>query len=76
MRPMKRLLRVFLFVIGCALAHAALPALHTSPQASVLVCGGSMMSGDHFADRVLAAMREHYAGCKRIALVLHALASG
>jgi len=30
------------------------------------------MNGDHFADSVLPAMREHYAGCKRIVLVLHA----
>jgi dipeptidase E len=51
--------------------HAA-PALHTSAKAAVLVCGGSMMNGDHFADSVLAAMREHYAGCRRVALVLHA----
>src|ERR1044072_4797329 len=39
---------------------------------SVLVCGGSMMNGNHFADATLAAMRTHYAGCKNIALVLHA----
>jgi dipeptidase E len=51
-----------------------LPAaqLHTSPNASVLVCGGSMMNGNQFAESTLAAMREHYAGCQRIALVLHA----
>lgn len=46
--------------------------LRTSPQASVLVCGGSMMNGNHFADMVLPVMRDHYAGCKKIALVLHA----
>ena len=46
--------------------------LRTSPKASVLVCGGSMMNGNHFADMVLPVMREHYAGCKKIALVLHA----
>src|ERR1044072_5007433 len=39
---------------------------------SVLVCGGGMMNGDHFADSTLAVMRTHYAGCKSIALVLHA----
>jgi dipeptidase E len=49
----------------------AAPAWRTSPQASVLVCGGSMMNGDHFADSVLAAMREHYAGCRNVALILH-----
>ena len=31
-----------------------------------------MMNGDHFADSTLPAMREHYAGCRRVALVLHA----
>jgi dipeptidase E len=31
-----------------------------------------MMNGDHFADSVLAAMRLHYAGCRSVALVLHA----
>lgn len=31
-----------------------------------------MMNGDHFADSVLVAMREHYAGCRNVALVLHA----
>ena len=51
---------------------AAAPAWQTSPRASVLVCGGSMMNGDHFADSVLAPMREHYAGRKKVALVLHA----
>ena len=33
---------------------------HTAQQASVLVCGGSMMNGNHFADSTLAGMREHY----------------
>jgi dipeptidase E len=41
-------------------------------QPSVLVCGGSMMNGNHFADSVLPAMREHYAGVRKVALVLHA----
>lgn len=62
-------------VLGClmwmTLAGAA-PAWHTSDRASVLVSGGAMMNGDHFADSVLAAMREHYAGRKKVALVLHA----
>lgn len=56
--------------VGPALRSA--PPLQTSPRASVLVCGGSMMNGDHFADSVLPAMREHYAGCRTVALVLHA----
>lgn len=41
-------------------------------QPSVMVSGGSMMNGDHFADSTLPAMREHYADCRHIALVLHA----
>ena len=53
-------------------AQAAAPAWQTSPRASVLVCGGAMMNGDHFADSTLPAMREHYAGCRRVVLVLHA----
>jgi len=31
-----------------------------------------MMNGNHFADSTLETMRAHYAGCARIALVLHA----
>lgn len=50
---------------------AAVP-WRTSAKASVLVCGGSMMNGDKFADAVKAAMRDHYAGCAVVALVLHA----
>ena len=62
-----RFLLSLLFValmMGAAVGRAAQPA--------VLVCGGTMMNGDHFADSVLAAMREHYAGARKIALVLHA----
>jgi dipeptidase E len=51
---------------------SAAPAWQTSPQASVLVSGGSMMNGDQFADSTLPAMREHYAGRKHVVLVLHA----
>lgn len=54
----------------CVLLLLPLAAFAASP--SVLVCGGSMMNGNHFADSTLAAMRAHYAGCKKIALVLHA----
>lgn len=43
-----------------------------TPQCSVIVSGGSMMNGNHFKDLVLPSMREHYAGCKTIVLVLHA----
>ncbi len=66
---------VFRFLVGaialisCGLAA---PTWHSSPQASVLVCGGSMMNGNHFADSVLPVMREHYARCRSVALVLHA----
>ena len=68
----------FLFAaawVCCASAApltAATPSFHTSPRASVIVSGGSMMAGNQFAPSTLAAMREHYAGCRQIALVLHA----
>ncbi|MDI1319606.1 MAG: Type 1 glutamine amidotransferase-like domain-containing protein [bacterium] len=52
------------FLLIAASVHAASP--------SVLVCGGNMMKGNHFADSTLAVMRTHYAGCKRVALVLNA----
>lgn len=58
------------FRLLLCLLFVPLGAFAASP--SVLVCGGSMMNGDHFADSTLAAMRAHYAGCKKIALVLHA----
>jgi dipeptidase E len=63
------LMGVALFVMS---ALSAAPVLHTSPRASVLVIGGSMMNGDHFADSTLPVLREHYRGCRRVALVLHA----
>lgn len=56
----------------CIVSALAAPTWQTSPRASVLVSGGAMMNGDHFSDAVLPAMREHYAGCKKVALVLHA----
>jgi dipeptidase E len=59
-------------LLVCAAPGRAAPVSHTSPKASVMAVGGSMMNGEHFADSVLAGMREHYAGCRRIALVLHA----
>ena len=61
-----------LAVVGAAAPAASAEGFATSAQASVLVCGGSMMAGAHFADSVLPVMREHYAGCRRVALVLHA----
>jgi dipeptidase E len=61
-----------LAVVGAAAPAASAEGFATSAQASVLVCGGSMMNKDHFADSVLPAMRAHYAGRTRIALVLHA----
>lgn len=67
-----RTLRIWVIVWAwAALAYGA-PSWRTSERASVLVTGGSMMNGDQFADSVLAAMREHYAGRKKVALVLHA----
>lgn len=57
-----RLLSVYLLT--------SLAAFAASP--SVLVCGGNMMNGNHFADVALPALRTHYAGCKNIVLVLHA----
>ncbi len=71
---MKRFFRTIFLSICLTLNSvdgSAAPALHTSPQASVLVVGGTMMNGDHFADSVLPGMRAHYAGCRKVALVLH-----
>ncbi|MCX6955683.1 MAG: Type 1 glutamine amidotransferase-like domain-containing protein [Verrucomicrobia bacterium] len=62
--------------LGTGAAHAGGPKFQTSPQASVLVCGGSMMHGDEFSEGVIAVMREHYRGCRHIALVLHASLPG
>lgn len=68
---MKSLLFIcLLFASVAPVLNAA--SFHTSPQASVLVCGGSMMNGNYFADSVLPAMRTHYAGVKTVVLVLHA----
>lgn len=68
---MRQLLLSFILVIG-ALSLSAAPQFRTSPSASVLVCGGAMMNGDHFADALLPVLREHFAGVKRVVLVLHA----
>ena len=67
MRNFPRLLLVSLVVMV-----SAARLLAAGKPESVLVCGGSMMNGNHFADTTLAVMREHYAGCRKIALVLYA----
>jgi dipeptidase E len=59
-------------VLPLAKAAAAEPVAPTSSPASVLVGGGTMMNGSHFADSVLPGLREHFRGCRRVALVLHA----
>lgn len=63
----------FLMVVVAGLLGAPTWAADwmTSPQASVLAVGGSMMNGNQFADSTLPAMRAHYAGTRTIALVLH-----
>lgn len=53
-----------LFLVWGGAALAAAP--------SVIVGGGAMMNGDQFAESTLPAMREHYAGCRKVVLVLHA----
>jgi dipeptidase E len=58
------------FLLPCLLL--SLVRAQAAPAPAVLICGGSMMSGNHFSDGTLAVMRAHYAGCKKIALVLHA----
>jgi dipeptidase E len=68
---LKRLHAIFLFVAAFVVAIGA----HDAAAApSVMLSGGTMMNGDHFADSNLAALREHFAGCRHIALVLHASA--
>lgn len=58
-----------LMLCGLLLGAAAATA---AAAPSVMLSGGTMMNGDHFADSNLAALREHFAGCRHIALVLHA----
>jgi dipeptidase E len=69
-------MRMKLLWLACGLLLTSLAAPAAPVQPSVLVCGGSMMNGDHFADSTLDVMRRHYAGCKKIALVLHASLPG
>jgi dipeptidase E len=74
---MNRFIFCVVLLLAAAFVAPARATESTAPgsarlQPSVLVCGGSMMNGNHFADSVLAVMREHYAGVKKVALVLHA----
>src|SRR5688500_8779773 len=74
---MKTTLAFFRVVNACAgllVAEALLAAdgFSSSPRASVLISGGAMMNGDHFGDGMLPVLREHFAGCKSVALILHA----
>jgi dipeptidase E len=68
---MKHLGALLLLVV--AFAATAVPR-SAAASPSVMLSGGTMMNGDHFADSNLAALREHFAGCRHIALVLHASA--
>jgi len=72
MRLSRLLLPVLLLISQATAAPAAEPVWSTTPAASVLVCGGSMMNGDQFSDSLLPVLRQHYAGVKRVVLVLHA----
>lgn len=67
----KHALTFTLSLLLTSLATAQSADWMTSPKASVLAVGGSMMNGNHFADSTLEVMREHYAGTKTVALVLH-----
>jgi dipeptidase E len=69
---MKRLPFILSFLVALVRAAAAPGEVYTSPRASVIVNGGSTMKGDFFADAVEPVMREHYRGCRLVALVLHA----
>lgn len=62
--------RSLVLSLVCLFSSVSLRSAETQP--AVLVCGGSMMNGNHFADTTLAVMRQHFAGCKRLVLVLHA----
>ena len=53
-------------------AFSAAPPWRASPRASVMVNGGAMMNGDHFRDTILPLMKQHFAGARRIALILWA----
>jgi dipeptidase E len=59
-----------IFSIMITVVTTASFAAEASP--SVMLSGGTMMNGDHFADSNSPALREHFAGCRHVALVLHA----
>lgn len=48
------------------------PNFYTSPQASVMISGGTITKDGRFTDAVRAAHRLHYGERKKILLVLHA----
>ncbi|MBS0664608.1 MAG: Type 1 glutamine amidotransferase-like domain-containing protein [Verrucomicrobia bacterium] len=50
----------------------AAPNFHTSPQASVMISGGTITKDGKFTDAVRAAHRLHYGDRKKILLILHA----
>jgi dipeptidase E len=65
--------RAFLAAAAAAAVHArgaSAPSAGGTP--SILVCGGAMMRGDHFAESVQEVMRAHFGAVRRLALVLHA----
>lgn len=62
---------VTIFLLSMSAIHAT-PELLTSPKAKILVGGGAMMNGNHFADSVIPAMSEFYAGTQPVAIILHA----
>jgi dipeptidase E len=69
---MKKTVILLGLIIPFVAVAAHPPAGRTSPRASVMINGGTMMNGDHFRDIVLPSMKKHFSGCKRIALVLWA----
>lgn len=60
-----------LLLAGCGRRMGAAPPPDPT-RPSVLVIGGSMMNGPHFSAQSLPVMRDHFDGCRRVALVLHA----
>jgi len=50
----------------------AAPNFHTSPQASVMISGGTITKDGKFTDAVRAAHKLHYGARKKILMVLHA----
>lgn len=68
-----KLIPFFLSLLVLTARAASAPVeVNTSPRVSVIVNGGATMKGEHFADAVEPVMREHYQGCRLVALVLHA----